>query len=197
MMNRRILAAVLAVAALGLAAAGAWKFLGGPEAAPPGVGIGGPFTLVDTRGAKVTERSLLGKPTAIFFGFTYCPEVCPTTLTELTAAMRELGPAADRLNVVFVSIDPERDTPQQLKLYLSNFDPRIQGYTGTQAQVATIAKAYRVYYAKVPQPGGSYTMDHSSMIYLLDRNGRFVQPIAYGSPHERVVAQLRDLLSRR
>lgn len=196
-MNGRIFAALATVLALGLAGGLAWKTWGGSAPSASSPSIGGPFTLVDTQGRAVSERSLLGKPTVIFFGFTYCPEVCPTTLTELTAAMRELGPAADRLNVVFVTIDPERDTPQQLKLYLSNFDPRIQGYTGTPEQVARIAKAYRVYYAKVPQPGGSYTMDHSSMVYLFDRNGRFVQPIAWGSPHERVTTQLRDLLSSR
>jgi len=156
--------------------------------------IGGPFQLVDTNGRPVTDKSLLGKPTAIFFGFTYCPEVCPTTMAEMTAWLKALGPDADRLNVVFVSVDPERDTPEQLKLYLSNFDRRIQGFTGTPEAVAKTAKVYRVYYQKVATDGGGYTLDHSSAIYLFDAKGRFVEPIGYGGPPERGLAQLRALL---
>ena len=156
--------------------------------------IGGPFQLVDMNGRPVTEKTLLGKPTAIFFGFTYCPEVCPTTMAEMTAWLKALGPDADRLNVVFVSVDPERDTPQQLKLYLSNFDRRIQGFTGTPDAIARTAKAYRVYYQKVATEGGGYTLDHSSAIYLFDAKGRFVEPIGYGGPPERGLEQLRALL---
>jgi protein SCO1/2 len=158
--------------------------------------IGGPFQLVDMEGRPVTERSLLGKPTAIFFGFTYCPEVCPTTLAEITAWLNALGPDADKLNVVFVSVDPERDTPEQLKLYLSNFDHRIRGFTGTPEAIARTAKAYRVYYRKVPMDGGGYTLDHSSAIYLFDAQGRFVEPIGYGGPPERGLGQLKALLAR-
>lgn len=157
--------------------------------------IGGPFQLIDMNGRPVTEKSLLGKPTAIFFGFTYCPEVCPTTMAEMTAWLKALGPDADRLNVVFVSVDPERDTPEQLKLYLSNFDRRIQGFTGTPEAVAKTAKAYRVYYQKVATDGGGYTLDHSSAIYLFDAQGRFVEPIGYGGPPERGLAQLKALLN--
>lgn len=160
------------------------------------VRIGGSFNLVDTQGAPVTEKALLGKPTAIFFGFTYCPEVCPTTLAELTAALKAMGSDADKLNVVFVSVDPERDTPEQMKLYLSNFDPRIQGFTGTPEQVAAITKAYRVYYQKVPLDGGSYTVDHSSAVYLLDRKGEFDGVIAYKTPPDEVASRLRKLLGR-
>lgn len=158
------------------------------------VRIGGPFNLVDTKGQPVTEKTLLGKPTAIFFGFTYCPEVCPTTMTDMTAWLRALGPEADKLNVVFVSVDPERDTPDQLKQYLSNFDPRIRGFTGTPEAVAKAAKAYRVYYQKVPQDGGGYTIDHSSAVYLFDAKGNFVEPIGYQTPAERAVDQLRRLI---
>ncbi len=158
------------------------------------VQIGGPFSLVDQDGRPVTETSLLGKPTAVFFGFTYCPEVCPTTMTDLTAWLKALGPDADKLNVVFISVDPERDTPQQLKTYLSNFDPHIRGYTGTPEAIAKTAKEYRVYYQKVPQDGGGYTIDHSSAIYLFDAKGGFVAPIGYQSPADRAVGQLRDLI---
>jgi protein SCO1/2 len=158
------------------------------------VQIGGPFQLVDMNGRPVTEKTLLGKPTAIFFGFTYCPEVCPTTMAEMTAWLKALGPDADKLNVIFVSVDPERDTPEQLKLYLSNFDPRIQGFTGTPENIAKTAKAYRVYYQKVATDGGGYTLDQSSAIYLFDAQGRFVEPIGYGGPPERGLDQLKALL---
>jgi len=157
-----------------------------------GVQIGGPFSLVDQSGQPVTDRDLLGKPTVIFFGFTYCPEVCPTTLAALSRWMEEMGPSADRLNVVFVSVDPERDTPAQLTTYLKNFDPRIRGLTGTVDQVASTAKAYRVYYRKVPQ-GSSYTVDHSSAIYLFDKKGLFVEPIGYGESADRAIKALRKL----
>lgn len=157
--------------------------------------IGGPFSLIDMNGKPVTEKSLLGKPTAIFFGFTYCPEVCPTTLTDMTAWLNMLGPDADKLNVVFVSVDPERDKPEQLRLYLSNFDPHIRGLTGTPDAVAKAAKAYRIYYQKVPQEGGGYTIDHSSSVYLFDAQGQFVAPIPYQSPPDRAVSQLRALLA--
>lgn len=185
---------------LGLAAATALPLAGcgqkdPAEASRSTIKIGGPFKLVDTDGKPVDEKSLLGKPTAIFFGFTYCPEVCPTTMTDMTAWLKALGPDADKLNVVFVSVDPERDTPQQLKLYLSNFDHRIRGYTGTPDEVAQTAKAYRVYYKKVPQEGGEYTIDHSSAIYLFDAKGRFVEPIAYQSPPDRAEDQLRRLIA--
>ena len=160
------------------------------------VKIGGPFNLIDMNGKPVTEKSLLGKPTAIFFGFTYCPEVCPTTLTDLTVWLKTLGPEADKLNVVFVSVDPERDTPEQMRLYLSNFDPRIQGFTGTPETVAQAAKAYRVYYQKVPLDGGGYTIDHSSSVYLFDAQGAFVAPIPYQSSPDRAVHQLQALLAK-
>ncbi|MBO9710434.1 MAG: SCO family protein [Caulobacter sp.] len=167
------------------------KEAGKPSAAQ----IGGPFQLVDVEGRPVSEKSLRGKPTAIFFGFTYCPEVCPTTLGQMTAWLDALGKDADKLNVVFVSVDPERDTPAQMKLYLSNFDHRIQGFTGAPEAVAKAAKAYRVYYRKVPVEGGEYTVDHTSMIYLMDRDGRFVEPIGYGGPPERGLDALKRLLA--
>lgn len=158
------------------------------------VTIGGPFQLIDQDSRPVSEKTLLGKPTVIFFGFTYCPEVCPTTLAELTAALKTLGPQADKLNVVFVSVDPERDTPAQMKLYLSNFDRHIQGFTGAPEQIKAITKAYRVYYQKVPLDGGSYTMDHTSAVYLFDRKGQFAEVVAYKTPPDTVAERLRALL---
>lgn len=180
--------------ALGVAPLTACEKSAAPASQSSTIQIGGPFQLVEMNGRPVTEKTLLGKPTAIFFGFTYCPEVCPTTMAEMTAWLKALGPDADKLNVVFVSVDPERDTPEQLKLYLSNFDPRIQGFTGTPEAIARTAKAYRVYYQKVATEGGGYTLDHSSAIYLFDAQGRFVEPIGYGGPPERGLAQLRALL---
>lgn len=192
-LNRGLVLALLLVAPAGLAGC---HRAAEPAPAASAVRIGGPFALIDTEGRPVTDRSLLGRPTAIFFGFTFCPEVCPTTLAELTAALRELGPAADRLNVVFVSVDPERDTPAQLKLYLSNFDRRIQGFTGSPQAVDKAARAYRVYHTRVATGGGDYTIDHSSAIYLFDRRGRFVEPLGYGLPHAMVVERLRRLVGR-
>ena len=156
--------------------------------------IGGPFQLIDQDGRGVTEKDLRGKPTAMFFGFTYCPEVCPTTMAAMTRWLEQLGPKADRINVVFVSVDPERDKPAVLKEYLSNFDRRIRGFTGPEPEIARTAKAYRVYYQKVPTAGGGYTMDHSSAILLFDAKGRFVEPIGYGGPPERGLAALQRLV---
>lgn len=188
------IAAMLAAALLGAA----FVSLLWLRATPPDPSaIGGPFTLVDTSGRTVTEQSLKGKPTAMFFGFTYCPEVCPTTLAEMTAALQALGKDADKLNVVFVTVDPERDTPEQMKLYLSSFDPRIQGFTGEPSAAWAAAKAYRIYFKKVPLEGGSYTMDHSTAVYLLDKQARFVGVIRYGAPHAEVVDRLRRLVAGR
>ncbi len=157
--------------------------------------IGGPFTLVDDTGATVTEKTLAGKPYAIYFGYTYCPEVCPTTLFDLSRWIKELGPDADKLNYVFVTIDPERDTPKLMRAYLSSFDKRIRGFTGTPEQIATIAKEYRVYYRKIPTSDGSYLMDHSAMIYLMDARGKFDTIIAYQEKDTTALAKLRKLVA--
>lgn len=158
--------------------------------------IGGPFEMVDSAGRRVTEEALLGKPSVIFFGFTFCPEVCPTTLYELSGLMEELGPAADALNVVFVSVDPQRDTPEHLRDYLSSFDPRIVGLTGTPEQLETIAKAYHVYYKRVPTDGGGYTMDHTATVYLMDAEGMFAGTIAYGEERGPALVKVKRLVER-
>jgi len=155
--------------------------------------IGGPFTLVDDTGAPVSDKTLAGKPYAIYFGYTYCPEVCPTTLFDLTRWIKKLGPDADKLNYVFVTVDPERDTPKLMHAYLASFDKRIRGFTGTPAQIAKIAGEYRVYYKKVPTSDGSYVMDHSSMIYLMDAEEKFVTLIAYQEKDESAVGKLKSL----
>lgn len=157
-------------------------------------GIGGPFALIDNKGKPVTERDYLGKPALVFFGFTNCPDVCPTTLFELTTRLKELGPEADRLNVVFITVDPERDTPQQLALYLSSFDPHITGLSGTPENVAAAMIAYRVYARKVPLEGGGYTMDHTATIYMMNSKGQFVGHLNYQEPEATARAKLRRLL---
>ena len=136
--------------------------------------VGGPFQLVDQNGRAANETLLKGKWSAVFFGYTYCPDVCPATLSALKLAKARIGPKADALQVVFVSIDPERDTPAQLRRYLatSAFPQPIVGLTGTAAQVATIAKAYKVYYAK-QGTGSDYLMAHGAAIYLMNPQGGF------------------------
>lgn len=198
-MNRGLIitfAAVVAVAAAGATVAFMPR-APHPQPAPsaaPTVEIGAPFRMTDQQGREVTDAILKTKPTVVFFGFTYCPEVCPTTLARLTGWMKELGPDADRLNILFVSVDPERDTPEQLKAYLSSFDPRIHGLTGTPQMLASMTKGYRAYYKKVELPGGGYTMDHSAMLYLFDGKGRFKQVIGYDEEGAQGLETVRRLI---
>jgi protein SCO1/2 len=140
--------------------------------------IGGPFTLTDQNGRTVTDQDLKGKPFLVFFGFTHCPDVCPTTLFEISEILRTLGPDADRVRALFITVDPERDTPDVMKDYLSSFDPHLSGLTGDPAAIAAVAKTYRVYFKKVPLDQGGYTMDHTAIVYLMDKNGRFVSPFS-------------------
>lgn len=182
--------AIAAVLALGLV----FVVAGGKEPAPSSIGMPADVRLVDQHGQPFTAADLKGKPTAVFFGFTYCPEICPTTLADIGRWMEGLGKDADKLNVVFVTVDPERDTQKQMALYLSSFDPRIRGVTGSPDQIAKMAKGFRVYYRKVPMEGGEYTMDHSSAVYLMDAEGRFVEPIGYQESLDRVMPKLRALI---
>ena len=158
--------------------------------------IGGPFTLVDDTGAKVTDAALKGKPTIMYFGYTFCPEVCPTTLTDLAQWMQMLGPDADKLNYVFVTVDPERDTPKVMHDYVSAFDARIRGLTGTPDQIAKVTSKYRVYYKRIPTSDGGYVMDHAAGLYLMDPNGKFVGLIAYQENTASAIAKLRKLAAQ-
>lgn len=155
--------------------------------------LGGPFTLTDDYGHRVTEVTLMGKPSVIYFGYTFCPEVCPTTLLDLSNLIHKLGPAADRLNYVFVTIDPERDTVKAMHDYVSSFDRRIRGYTGTPQQIKQIAKAYGVYYAREPGGGANYAMDHSTRVYLMDASERYVDSIGYQEPEASAFDKLKRL----
>jgi protein SCO1/2 len=187
--SRRSLAAGLIAMAALLAGCGAG------ESGPAPSDVGGPFRLVDQNGARVDEHVLQGKWTAVFFGYTFCPDVCPTTLTTLAQAIDRLGPDAKRFQVVFITIDPERDTPGQLRTYLSSpaFPKGAIGLTGTPAQIASAAHAYRVYY-KNAGDGSNYGMDHTSIVYLMDPEGRFSRPIAFGAAPPDIARQITDAM---
>ena len=156
--------------------------------------VGGPFKLIDQNGKAVSDQDLKGHPFLVFFGFTHCPDVCPTTLFDVSEMLRALGPDADRTRALFITVDPERDTPAVMKDYLSSFDPHLAELTGDPAAIATVAKAYRVYYKKVPLDGGEYTMDHTAIVYLMDKEGRFVSPFSLKRGTEAAAADLRRYL---
>ncbi len=149
------------------------------------VPIGGPFKLTSHEGKPFTDADLKGKPFAVFFGFTHCPEVCPTTLYDLTQDLESLGEDSDKMRVAFITVDPAQDTPELMKTYLSSFDPRIVGLTGTDEEIAAVAKEYKIYYRKVPTDSG-YTMDHSATIFLMDSKGDF-----YGTSNFQENAEIR------
>jgi protein SCO1/2 len=171
-----------ALVVLGAFLTGLVLFLGvillitGRSSSPAVAAVGGPFHLIDQNGKPVSDTDMKGRPFLVFFGFTHCPDVCPTTLFEISEVLRKLGPDADRTGALFITVDPERDTPAAMKDYLSNFDPHLRGLTGDPAAVNAAIKAYRVYAKKVPLDGGDYTMDHTAIVYLMDKNGHFVAP---------------------
>lgn len=156
--------------------------------------IGGAFALTDQNGKSVTDADIKGKPHLVFFGFTHCPDICPTTLFEVSETLRALGRDADKAGALFVTVDPSRDTPAVLKDYLGSFDPRIRGLTGDTAAIGAVEKAYRVYARKVPTSGGDYTMDHTAIVYLMDKEGRFVRPFDLKRKPEEAAADLRKFL---
>jgi len=173
---------------------GAIMFVTGRAPSPIGpaaAAVGGPFRLEDQNGKPVSDADMKGRPFLVFFGFTHCPDICPTTLFEMSQLMRALGPDADRTGALFITVDPERDTPAVMKDYLSNFDPHLRGLTGDQASINAAAKAYRVYAKKVPLENGDYTMDHTAVVYLMDKDGRFVAPFNLSRPPEAEAADLR------
>lgn len=153
-----------------------------------------PFTLTNHDGAEVTQSDFLGKPSAWFYGFTQCPDVCPTTLAEMSQLLDALGPDADKLNVVFVSVDPERDTVEVMKDYVAYFDQRIVGVTGGLEAVSAMAKARYVYFEKIPLEGGDYTMEHSANVQLADADGYFFGTLDGEEPVETRLAKLRRLI---
>jgi protein SCO1 len=149
--------------------------------------------LADETGGKVKWGALKGRPRAVFFGFTRCPVICPVTLWEVEAALAKIGTEGDRIDVNFVSLDPKRDTPDVLKNYLSSFKGRVRGFTGSDKEVARLAKGYDVAHRKVPTSADDYTMDHTAAVFLIDANGKVVDTVAYGTPQDVLVTRLKTL----
>ena len=195
-MSRRNLILIGAcVVGLFILAGLAWR--AGVFKAPPSAGPGGAFELVDQTGKRVTEKALKGKWSVVFFGFTYCPDVCPTTLAAMGQAQTLLGPKAKDVQVIFVSLDPERDTPAQLANYLSNdaFPKGTIGLTGTPAQVAVAAKAYRVFYEK-SGTGSDYLINHSTASYVMDPKGRFARVLPFGIGPDEIAKQISGAMAK-
>jgi protein SCO1 len=161
---------------------------------PAVAAVGGPFHLEDQNGRPVSDTDMKGHPFLVFFGFTHCPDVCPTTLFDISQMLKSLGKDADRTGALFITVDPQRDTPGVLKDYLSSFDPHLRGLTGDSAAVEAALKAYRVYAKKVPLPGDDYTMDHTAVVYLMDKEGRFVAPFNLKRAPQASAEELRRYL---
>jgi protein SCO1/2 len=185
MTRNRIIVLIALLALAAVAASWLWRQGNGVQGASGESGavqtsgralIGGPFTLTDQSGKTVTDADFKGKYMLVYFGFTFCPDVCPTELQVMAGAMEKLGDKAEKVQPVFVTVDPERDTPEALAKYVKQFDPRLMGLTGTAEQIAHVAKEYRVFYEKVKDDDGSgdYTMDHSSVVYLMGPDGGFL-----------------------
>jgi protein SCO1/2 len=202
-MNARTILVVVVGLIIGAAAAIA-VFPGARQALIPSSGpitsgkarVGGPFTLTDDTGKRVTDKDYRGRHMLVFFGFTSCPDICPAGLQLISAAIENLGPKADRLTPIFISVDPERDTPAKLGAYVKNFDPRLVGLTGTPEEIAAVTRAYKVYFKKVPnaESPGDYGMDHTSIIYVMDPSGEFVAHFTPTTTVEEMTAKLDKLL---
>lgn len=198
---RIVLWVLVAVVGLGAAAIGLGWYktefsASNQEIGTPIAEIGGPFTLTDTTGKKVSDADFAGIPRAMFFGFTYCPDVCPTTLAEIDGWLDDLGADGDKVAFIYVTVDPERDTAETMRWFLSSFDKRIIGLTGTPEEINPVLDAFRVYRKKVPlDDGKDYTMDHSASIYLLNGKGQFVGTINYQEDKETALAKLRRLIN--
>jgi len=184
------------VGALGLTLAVGWWRADGPGASAP-VGerplplseMG--FRLTDHEGQPVEPSGLIGQPSLVFFGFTYCPDVCPTTLSDISGWLDALAEDADRLNVVFITVDPERDTVDAMAEYVGYFHPAIRGWTGPEDQIAQAVEDFRATYEKVPAETGGYTMNHTASVFLFDASGDFVSTIDYHEPREFAVPKIR------
>lgn len=158
--------------------------------------VGGPFTLTDHTGRRVTDQDFRGKYMLVYFGFTFCPDVCPSGLQVIAAALDQLGPKAEQVTPIFITVDPERDTPEQLAEYVPSFHPRLVGLTGTPEEVQAVAKAYRVYYRKVKDEKSTaeYTVDHTSIIYLMSPEGEFVAHFTHATPASTMADKLAKVL---
>ncbi|MFO0993743.1 MAG: SCO family protein [Hyphomicrobiales bacterium] len=187
MPSRRNLIFAAGVLLVALFVGGAALFFGsdgrlGPIATGKAL-VGGPFELTNQDGKRVKSADFSGKYMLMVFGYTYCPDICPSELQVVSAALDEMGPAADRIQPIFVTVDPTRDTPEVMKDYVANFHPGFVGLTGSEEDIASVAKAYRVYYRKVEQTDASipYLMDHTTLVYLMGPDGEYVTHFAYGT----------------
>jgi protein SCO1 len=188
-MMRSILVGILLIMVAGVG----WLTFDWYRGQNAGQAYGAPFTLVDQNGEAITEAAFRGSPSAVFFGFTHCPEVCPTTLFELDGWLKQLGDEGKDINAFFVTVDPERDTPEVIGSYVTNVSDRITGISGEPEKVLEMVKSFGIYWKKVDLENGDYTMDHTASVMLLDRAGDFAGTIAYGENPENAVAKLRRL----
>lgn len=190
-----IVAALLLAVAIAIGGAAVfWR-----NGSPPVIGevlVGGPFAMTDQDGRRVTEKDFAGRYMLMFFGYTYCPDVCPTELQVMTAALKELGEKGEDVQPIFVSVDPERDTPENVKAYVANFGEGLVGLTGSAEDVAAMAKAYRVFYQKVKGPtDADYAMDHSSIIYLMGPDGKFLKHFTYTTDARALAQGITDAMA--
>ena len=190
-LGRQLLAGVILATALTISAPPA-------RTATSPVTIGGPFTLVAPDGTTVTDQTYRGKWLLVFFGFTFCPNTCPTTLLEIAAVLERLGPDAGKLQPLFITVDPQRDTPEVMGHYLQSFDPRIVGLTGTAQQIVAVAQEYGAYYTphRIGPGPEDYVMDHSTYLYLMNREGKFVRGFDAETPSDRVARVIRELMGQ-
>ncbi|WP_315923836.1 SCO family protein [Mesorhizobium sp. SP-1A] len=191
-MMRSILVGILVLMAAGIG----WLTFDWYRGHYSGEAFGAPFTLVDQKGQPITQEAFRGHPSAVFFGFTHCPEVCPTTLFELSGWLKTIGDDGKNIRAYFVSIDPARDTPDVMNTYVGNFSDRIVGITGEPDKVYDMAKAFGIYWKKVPTDGGDYTMDHTASVLLLNGKGEFAGTIAYGENADTAQAKLKRLAEK-
>jgi protein SCO1/2 len=190
-MMRSILVGILVLMAAGIG----WLTFDWYKGHYGGEPCGGPVPLGDQKGAPITEAAFKGHPSVVFFGFTHCPEVCPTTLFELAGWLKTLGDDGKNLNAYFVTVDPERDTPQVMNTYVSNFSDRIVGISGDPDKVHAMAKSFSIYWKKVDTGDGDYTMDHTASVLLLNAKGEFAGTIAYGESADTAIAKLKRLVA--
>ncbi|WP_119275137.1 SCO family protein [Taklimakanibacter deserti] len=199
--RQKLIFALVVLVIAAITGAGALWLTGSLPRGPIGSGtalVGGPFTLTDQNGKRVTDQDFRGKYMLIFFGFTFCPDVCPSELQVMSAALDQMGSEADKIQPVFITIDPARDTPEAMKVYVSNFHPRLIGLTGSEADIAAVAKAYRVYYAKAKgtENQTDYLMDHSTILYLMGPDGKFVKHFTYGTEAKGLAEALRQAVQQ-
>lgn len=190
-MMRFVLGGILVL----MAAVTGWMTFDWYRSQHSGQAFGAPFALTDGKGQPITEKAFQGQPSLVFFGFTHCPEVCPTTLVEMDGLLKKMGDDGKDLKAYFVTVDPERDTPETIGRYVGNVSDRITAISGEPAKVLQMVKDFKIYYRKVPTDDGDYTMDHTASVLLLNSAGDFFGTIAYEENSETALAKLKRLAS--